>query len=165
MNFKHNTTKTFESLKQAHTFVSCLSTEMLSQGFTPGEDYIAQISKEGEWVFVKFLFNEPGVYDEISWHLSNFMKSEQDQSILQEAHNIVNERDEEKDRMYGPFSEGMDRAAKIFSGMTGLDITGREMYMALIALKFSRGSYHHKRDNLLDAVGYIQGLENYLNNK
>tara|TARA_Y100001973_G_C4983602_1_gene225425 strand:+ start:154 stop:438 length:285 start_codon:yes stop_codon:yes gene_type:complete len=86
-------------------------------------------------------------------------------SILSEADGIVNNRDEEKDRQYGPFSEGMDRAASIFNGMTGLNVTGKEMYMALIALKFSRESYNHKRDNLLDAVAYIQGLENYINEK
>jgi hypothetical protein len=49
--------------------------------------------------------------------------------------------------------------------MSGLDVTGEHMYMALIALKFSRESYNHKRDNLLDAVAYIQGLENYINDK
>ena len=86
-----------------------------------------------------------------------------DKSILHEAEEIVNNRSEEKDRMYGPFSEGMDRAASIFNGMTGLEVTGKEMFMALIALKFSRESYNHKRDNLLDAVAYIQGLENYIN--
>jgi hypothetical protein len=86
-------------------------------------------------------------------------------SISLEAHELINNRSEEKDRMYGPFSEGMDRAALIFKGMTGLDVTGREMYMALIALKFSRESYNHKRDNLLDAIGYIQGLDNYVNEK
>ena len=59
-------------------------------------------------------------------------------SILSEADGIVNNRDEEKERQYGPFSEGMDRAASIFNGMTGLNVTGKEMYMALIALKFSR---------------------------
>jgi len=84
-------------------------------------------------------------------------------SISQEAHSIVNERDEEKERMYGPFSEGMDRAASIFNGMSGLNITGKEMFIAMIALKFSRESYNHKKDNLLDAVAYIQGLENYMN--
>jgi len=86
-------------------------------------------------------------------------------SILEEANEIVNHRNEEADRQYGPFSEGMDRAAQIFSGMTGIDVTGREMFMALVALKFSRESYNHKRDNLLDAVAYIQGLENYINEK
>tara|TARA_A100001037_G_scaffold245215_1_gene226548 strand:+ start:7645 stop:7926 length:282 start_codon:yes stop_codon:yes gene_type:complete len=86
-------------------------------------------------------------------------------SILKEADEIINNRSEEKERQYGPFSEGMDRAASIFNGMTGLDITGREMYMALIALKFSRESYNHKRDNLLDAAAYIGALDNYINEK
>lgn len=83
-------------------------------------------------------------------------------SILKEAEEIINNRSEEKERQYGPFSEGMDRAASIFNGMTGLEVTGKEMYMALIALKFSRESYNHKRDNLLDAVAYIGALDNYI---
>ena len=83
-------------------------------------------------------------------------------SILTEAENIVNNRSEESDRQYGPFSEGMDRAAMIFQGMTGIEVTGEHMFKALVALKFSRESYNHKRDNLLDAVAYIQGLENYV---
>ena len=84
-------------------------------------------------------------------------------SILEEANEIVNNRSEESDRNYGPFSEGMDRAAQIFNGMTGLNITGGDMFKAMIALKFSRESYNHKKDNLLDSVAYIQGLENYEN--
>ena len=86
-------------------------------------------------------------------------------SILEEANNIVNNRNEEADRQYGPFSEGMDRAALIFKGMTGFEVTGEHMFKALVALKFSRESYNHKQDNLLDAVAYIQGLENYINEK
>jgi hypothetical protein len=86
-------------------------------------------------------------------------------SILNEADQIVNHRNEEAARQYGPFSEGMDRAAMIFNGMTGHDVTGADMFKALVALKFSRESYNHKRDNLLDAVAYIQGLENYINEK
>jgi hypothetical protein len=86
-------------------------------------------------------------------------------SILEEADKIVNHRSEEADRNYGPFSEGMDRAAMIFQGMTGIPVTGEHMFKALVALKFSRESYNHKQDNLLDAVAYIQGLENYINDK
>lgn len=86
-------------------------------------------------------------------------------SILEVANEIVNNRNEEADRQYGPFSEGMDRAALIFKGMTGFNVTGEHMFKALIALKFSRESYNHKQDNLLDAVAYIQGLENYHNEK
>ena len=83
-------------------------------------------------------------------------------NILEEANKIINQRSEEKERMYGPFEEGMDRAAMIASGMTGKDFTGADMYAALIALKFSRHSYNYKEDNLLDAAAYIGGLDNYI---
>ena len=86
-------------------------------------------------------------------------------NILEEANSIVNHRSEEADRNYGPFSEGMDRAAMIFQGMTGIEVTGEHMFKALVALKLSRESYNHKTDNLLDAVAYSQGLDNYINEK
>lgn len=72
-------------------------------------------------------------------------------------------RDLKKERMYGPFEEGMSRAAKIASVMTSKDITVEDMYMCMVALKLSRESYNHKEDNLLDAVAYIGSLNNYHN--
>jgi hypothetical protein len=86
-------------------------------------------------------------------------------SILIEAENIVNKRSEEKEREYGPFSKGMERAAQIASGSTGKNITPKDMYLCLIALKLSRESYNHKRDNLLDAIAYLAALDNYENKK
>lgn len=86
-------------------------------------------------------------------------------NILDEANKIVNLRSEEKERMYGPFSEGMARAAMIASGATGKEFTAKDMYMAMIALKLSRESYCHKEDNLLDAVAYIAALNNYEHEK
>jgi len=83
-------------------------------------------------------------------------------NILAIANKIVNERSEEKERMYGPFSEGMERAAMIASGMTGKEFTAEDIFIALIALKFSRHSYNYKEDNLLDAVAYIGALDNYI---
>ena len=82
-------------------------------------------------------------------------------NILKQADSIINNRVEEKERMYGPFEEGMDRAAEIFNGMTGMKITGSHMYKAMIALKLSRESYSSKQDNLLDACAYIGALDNY----
>ncbi len=86
-------------------------------------------------------------------------------NILEEADKIVNKRSEEKERQYGPFSEGMERAAMIFTGMTGINITAVEMFKALIALKLSRESYKHKEDNLLDAIAYLGALNNYFEDK
>ncbi|NND24141.1 MAG: hypothetical protein HKN86_05540 [Acidimicrobiia bacterium] len=83
-------------------------------------------------------------------------------NILSEANEIVNNRSEEKSRQYGPFEEGMRRAAMIFNGMTGKELNGSDMYAALVALKLSRHSYNYKQDNLLDAVAYLGALDNYV---
>jgi hypothetical protein len=47
--------------------------------------------------------------------------------------------------------------------MTGEIVDADYMYKAMIALKLSRESYNHKQDNLLDAIAYLQALENYYN--
>ncbi len=83
-------------------------------------------------------------------------------NILNQANKIINERSEEKERQYGPFEEGMRRAAMICSGMTGKEWNGSDMYAALVALKLSRHSYNYKQDNLLDAVAYLGALDNYV---
>ncbi len=84
-------------------------------------------------------------------------------NILKEANEIVNLRSEEKERMYGPFEEGMAKAAKIASLMSSKDISTVDMYNCMIALKLSRQSYSNKEDNLLDAVAYLGSLNNTLN--
>ena len=83
-------------------------------------------------------------------------------NILNEANQIINNRSEEKERQYGPLSEGFERAAMIASGMSGRTWTADDMFIAMIALKFSRQSYNFKEDNLLDAVAYIGGWQNYI---
>lgn len=84
-------------------------------------------------------------------------------NILKDANEIVNNRSEEKERQYGPFSEGMCRAASIATGMTGKTWSADDMYIALVALKLSRQSYRKKVDNLLDAVAYLGAWQNYIN--
>lgn len=83
-------------------------------------------------------------------------------NILNEANKIINNRSEEKERQYGPLGEGFERAAMIASGMSGRNWTADDMFVAMIALKFSRQSYNFKEDNLLDAVAYIGGWQNYI---
>jgi DNA-binding protein H-NS len=84
-------------------------------------------------------------------------------NILEKANEIVFLRSEEKERQYGPFTEGMHRASKIASGMTGKEITTEDMFKCMIALKLSRESYNHKYDNLLDAIAYLAALNEYHN--
>lgn len=86
-------------------------------------------------------------------------------NILEKANQIVNDRSEEKERMYGNFDKGMEIAASILSSMTGEPLDAIFMYKAMIALKLSRESFNHREDNLLDTVAYIGALNNYINNK
>lgn len=88
-------------------------------------------------------------------------------NILERADQIVNHRSEEKERMYGPFSESMSRAADIYNAMSpdSEQISTEGMYRAMIALKLSREAYAHREDNLLDAAAYIGALNNYVENK
>ena len=46
-------------------------------------------------------------------------------NILKMADEIINCRSEEKERQYGPMGEGLERAAKIASGITGKRFDGR----------------------------------------
>lgn len=84
-------------------------------------------------------------------------------NILSRANAIVNQRAEEKERQYGPFSESIERATQLYNLMVpqNQQITPESMFKALVALKLSREAYAHKEDNLLDAVAYIGALNNY----
>lgn len=82
-------------------------------------------------------------------------------SILEEAHDIVNNRDEDKDRRYGNFDECMGRVSALASILTGKQLTVDDAYWILICLKLSRESHYHKQDNMVDLVGYIQGLHSW----
>ena len=83
-------------------------------------------------------------------------------NILEQANKIINERSEEKERQYGPMGEGFERAAMIASGMSGREWSAHDMFIAMVALKFSRQSYNFKEDNLLDACAYIGAWQNYI---
>lgn len=84
-------------------------------------------------------------------------------NILKHANDIVNNRSEEKERMYGPFFETMERATRIYNEMNPKEqISTVGMYKALVALKLAREAYHHKEDNLLDAVAYMGSMNDYI---
>lgn len=86
-------------------------------------------------------------------------------NILEQANQIINLRSEEKERMYGPIAESMEKASQLASLMTSKSITAEDLYLCMVAIKLSRESYSHKEDNLLDAVAYLGALNNYQQNK
>lgn len=89
----------------------------------------------------------------------------EDKNILEQANDIIFKRNSEKDRQYGPFSESMKKSALVASILCNKDITTEDFFKCLIALKISRLSYNHKHDTVLDAIGYLAGLDDYLKNK
>ena len=86
-------------------------------------------------------------------------------SVIAKAHQIVEMRSEEKERQYGPFSETMSRATELFNLMTDKEIDVEDMYLAMVAIKLARQAHAHKEDNLIDAIAYLGGLDNYINGK
>jgi len=86
-------------------------------------------------------------------------------NILKKANEIVNERSEEKERNYGPFSESMERTAEIFNAITGKNMTPEETYLVLVALKLARLQHSYQEDSVLDTVAYLGAYNNYMQEK
>lgn len=86
-------------------------------------------------------------------------------NILEEAHQIIFEKAEEKERQYGPINESLGKAAKVATELCNKEITTEDMYKCLIALKISRMAYNSKRDTYVDAAAYLSALYNYLANE
>ena len=82
-------------------------------------------------------------------------------TILEKAHEIVNNRSEDKERRYGNFEECMTRVSKLASIISDKEITVDDTFVIMMALKLSRESHYHKEDNLIDLLGYIQGWHDY----
>lgn len=84
-------------------------------------------------------------------------------NILLQANNLINKKDGEKVRQYGPMKESMFKAAQVASILTNKEITTEDFYKCMIALKVSRLAYQTKQDTLLDICGYVAGLDNLKN--
>ena len=117
----------------------------------------SNVSLAGEWG-VKNSFsdkirktNEPGIADP--------------ESILLEAHRLVNG---DRDKSYGGWEEDFTRTAKLASIMTKKELTAVDILKIMVAVKLSRSTQRYKRDNLVDACGYLEGwneLEGKINDK
>jgi Domain of unknown function (DUF6378) len=85
------------------------------------------------------------------------IKPEQE-SVAEEAQRIVHG---ERNESYGNPADDYAKTAKIWSGLLihklkpGVEITPKEATLMMAALKLSREMHKHKRDNLVDGVGYI----------
>ena len=77
-------------------------------------------------------------------------------TILEEAEQIIN--GERKDA-YGPVEESFKKVATIWSVVLGYEVTPAQVALCMVGLKLVREVTTHKRDNLVDAAGYLGLME------
>ena len=73
-------------------------------------------------------------------------------NILLEAHALINA---ERQGDYGSPAASFARTAALWSAYLGYTVTGKDVAVCMALLKLSREAHSHKKDNLLDAAGYI----------
>lgn len=73
-------------------------------------------------------------------------------SILKEAFALVN--DERHDE-YGPPHESFGRVALLWGAWLGRPLSAHDVACMMVLFKLAREAHGHKRDNLLDAAGYV----------
>lgn len=72
-------------------------------------------------------------------------------SILLDAHETVAGRD----KGYGDPVDSAERIATAFTALTGRQIFPKDVALIQILFKLVRSEHRYKRDNMLDAAGYV----------
>jgi len=78
-------------------------------------------------------------------------------SILLEAEEIVNGS---RNCDYGDSNDNLENIATIARSL-GVNIDGAGVCRVMIAVKLGRQKFKHKRDNLVDACGYLEMLNRW----
>jgi hypothetical protein len=77
-------------------------------------------------------------------------------TITEEAEQIISG---DRRAAYGSVEDSFNQAATIWSGILNTPITSKQVALCMIGLKLQRESFSHKRDNLVDVIGYTLLLE------
>lgn len=72
-------------------------------------------------------------------------------SILQDAHDIVASRD----KGYGDPVDTSEKIATAFTALTGRVIFPKDVALIQVLYKLIRSEHDYKRDNMIDAAGYV----------
>lgn len=60
----------------------------------------------------------------------------------------------ERQESYGPPERNFENIAKIWSVIFGIEVTPSQVGWAMCAVKMAREAHSHKRDNVVDLIGY-----------
>ncbi len=73
-------------------------------------------------------------------------------SAFSEANELVNGKRQED---YGTPEDCFGAIAEVWSGLLGFEITPQDVPLMMIGLKLVRDEHKPKRDNIVDALGYL----------
>jgi len=83
-------------------------------------------------------------------------KEDANDSVLMEAYNLTRG---DRGSDYGHPLDDFAKTAMMWSAITGATVTEEMVAMMMTCLKISRELNRHKRDNLVDACGYMSTIE------
>lgn len=81
-------------------------------------------------------------------------------SILEEADRLVSV---DRGNDYGHPRDDYGRTVRAFNALTGHDLTPEQGILFMVCVKLSRQQHKQKRDNLVDAAGYLKCLDIAIN--
>lgn len=82
--------------------------------------------------------------------------------ITTEAHELVSGARQDE---YGPPHEDFGRTAQLWSVVLDTPVTAEQVALCMVMLKLSREIHASKRDNRVDACGYLEALDLVLKNR
>lgn len=86
--------------------------------------------------------------------LHHFCSATKPREVIAESHSIPREREIQ----YGHPKESFGMIAGLWSSLFGIEISDRQVALAMILLKVCRENHKHLQDNLDDINGYVECL-------
>lgn len=78
------------------------------------------------------------------------------------ARAAISKIEEDRMRQYGPIQETMSAAVEAFNTLFRKEMSVVDAYRFMAILKLAREGYSIDPDNIVDAIGYLSGMAEYI---